>query len=259
MIEQFEVERRQGERLGTTTERLRYLTRRTAQDRAWRCIEWTHLPEAQATELIEAEIRVSADFTEGWEWKVYGTDRPADLLERLRRRGFHVGPRETTMGFDLADVGAMTDSANEIEVRAIATEEDLGAFRRIAETLFKKDFAYTTGHLRQSIGLERPVHRGFLALDKGTPIAIGCLYATDGSEFGYLYCGGTLPDHRGKGAYRSLVRARAIVAEASGYRYLMIDALPTSEPIVRKLGFQEITKTWPCTWPGTTPKPDLQT
>jgi hypothetical protein len=31
-----------------------------------------------------------------------------------------------------------------------------------------------------------------------------------------------------------------------GVRYLMVDALPTSQPILARLGFVEVAQTWPC-------------
>ncbi|MBI5705868.1 MAG: hypothetical protein HZC36_02640 [Armatimonadetes bacterium] len=250
MLRRFELERRKQERSGKGIERLPHLTRRTSLDRSWRCVEWTALPDDRADELIETEIRESESLEEGWEWKVYSTDSPRDLRERLRKHGFQIGTQETAMGFDLGRVESLPSGAPGIEIRAIITEDDLAAFRNIAETLFKKDFAYSTGHLRQGIGKKSAIHRGLLALVEGVPAAIGCLYLSKGSHFGYLYCGGTLPEFRGKGAYRAMVAARALLARGLGMRYLLIDAQPTSEPILRRLGFIEIAKTWPCTWPG---------
>ena len=33
-----------------------------------------------------------------------------------------------------------------------------------------------------------------------------------------------------------------------GARYLSVDALPTSRPILERLGFVRLTDSWPCTW-----------
>jgi len=35
---------------------------------------------------------------------------------------------------------------------------------------------------------------------------------------------------------------------ASGAKYLLVDALPTSRPILERLGFQHLTDTWACEW-----------
>ena len=37
----------------------------------------------------------------------------------------------------------------------------------------------------------------------------------------------------------------------AGAKYFQLDALPTSRPILERLGFQWLTDTWPCEW-----KPD---
>ena len=49
------------------------------------------------------------------------------------------------------------------------------------------------------------------------------------------------------GLYRATVAARALDAINSGARYLIVDALPTSRPILERLGFVCLTYTWPCT------------
>jgi hypothetical protein len=66
--------------------------------------------------------------------------------------------------------------------------------------------------------------------------------------FAGLYGGGTLKTHRRRGFYRALVAARAQDARELGARYLLVDALPTSRPILERMGFQRITDTWPCEW-----------
>ncbi|MFY9860709.1 MAG: hypothetical protein WAK80_09150, partial [Candidatus Cybelea sp.] len=62
-----------------------------------------------------------------------------------------------------------------------------------------------------------------------------------------LYGGGTMEQHRGRGFYRATVAARARDAIDFGARYLIVDALPTSQPILENLGFVRLTDTWPCT------------
>ena len=44
-----------------------------------------------------------------------------------------------------------------------------------------------------------------------------------------------------------MVAARARDAVRLGAEYLIVDALPTSRPILERLGFVHLTDTWPCT------------
>ena len=57
--------------------------------------------------------------------------------------------------------------------------------------------------------------------------------------------GVTLPEFRGRGLYRATVAKRAELARARGYRWLYSDALPTSRPILERVGFVKLTTTRP--------------
>ncbi len=50
--------------------------------------------------------------------------------------------------------------------------------------------------------------------------------------------------------FRAVVAYRARLAAARGFRYLQVDALPTSRPILERLGFVELATTTPFMHPG---------
>jgi hypothetical protein len=66
-----------------------------------------------------------------------------------------------------------------------------------------------------------------------------------GTEFASLWGGGTRKVWRGKGIYRATVSYRARLAAERGFRYLRVDAMPTSRPILSRLGFVQLTTTVP--------------
>ena len=66
-----------------------------------------------------------------------------------------------------------------------------------------------------------------------------------GTRFAGLWGGGTVEGWRGRGIYRALVAHRARAAVARGYRYLQVDAMATSRPILERLGFEPMTTTQP--------------
>ncbi len=66
-----------------------------------------------------------------------------------------------------------------------------------------------------------------------------------GTDFAGLWGGGTVPGWRSKGIFRALVAYRAGLAAARGYRYLQVDAMPTSRPILQRLGFEPVASTTP--------------
>jgi hypothetical protein len=53
--------------------------------------------------------------------------------------------------------------------------------------------------------------------------------------------------------YRATVAKRAELARERGYRWLYSDALPTSRPILERLGFVAITTTTPFMLPSAAP------
>lgn len=56
---------------------------------------------------------------------------------------------------------------------------------------------------------------------------------------------GTLPAWRGRSVFRSLVRYRAALASAQGFRYLQVDASAQSRPILHRRGFVQLAPTTP--------------
>jgi GNAT superfamily N-acetyltransferase len=87
---------------------------------------------------------------------------------------------------------------------------------------------------------ETGVTVAFLAYLDGRPVACGRAAFCD--RGGQLFAGATLPEARGRGAYRALVRARWDEAVRRGTPALVTQAAPMSEPILRRLGFEEVTR-----------------
>ena len=77
------------------------VTRTVGTDGSWSAVVWSRLTEADADEVIAAEIARAAG---SFEWKLYAHDRPADLPERLRAAGLTPEPVETLMVAEIADL-----------------------------------------------------------------------------------------------------------------------------------------------------------
>jgi GNAT superfamily N-acetyltransferase len=78
----------------------------------------------------------------------------------------------------------------------------------------------------------------WLAYLDGRAVAWGTAVA--GPRGLYLAGGATLPEARGRGAYRALVRARWDYAAQLGTPALTVGAQETSRPILERLGFERI-------------------
>lgn len=133
-------------------------------------------------------------------------------------------------------------------VERIQTEQHLTDFRLVAEEVFKKDFAFTTGVLAKAIEVGSTIETGFVAYDGDTPVSIGRLFRRDNSPCGTLYTGATREPWRGKGYYQAVIQARGDFAKKAGIKYLSVDALHTSLPILLHHGFEPLVESWPCIW-----------
>ena len=248
ILARLDHERRTLARDGEVAEMLPSITRLGGADGSWRSVAFSDLTADSADAAIAREVEHHRQLGVPFEWKLYGHDNPPDLAERLRRHGFQIGAREALLVYDLREPPKWLDQTNIDAVVRVETPEQVEAYRRVAEEAFGRDERDTASQLLAALQSGSTQHRGYIALAGGEPASVGRLYTHPRSVFGGLYGGGTRPAFRGRGLYRALVAARARDALAAAARYLQVDALPTSRPILERLGFQWLTDTWPCTW-----------
>src|SRR2546423_4423750 len=160
------------------------------------------------------------------EWKYYPHDGP-ELRERLLAAGLEPEDEETVV---VAETASIEPPPANVELR-VATDE----FVELAERVFGR--SYGSGLPEVSVAV--------VAVVDGTPVSGGRVDFEDGVEFAGLFGGITLPEYRGRGLYRATVAKRAELARERGYRWLYSDALPTSRPILERVGFVPITTTTP--------------
>lgn len=202
------------------------------------------LAAADMTDAIQEQITYFQGEGKSFEWKVFSWD-PPDLRFRLEAAGFEVGEMEKLVVYPL-DQGL--EGFDQVwEVTRVQSFDELQIFKEIAERCFGKDYSQTVKELAQAIRLKARGHDAFIAVIDGTAATVGRLYTHPDSAFAGLHGAGTLPEFRGRGGYRSVIRARAVEAIAAKARYLQVDALPTSLPILLRLGFNVIAETRPCT------------
>jgi hypothetical protein len=251
VLARLDAERRTLRRDGEVIEILPHVTRLRPDDGAYHCVTASALTAQTADPAIAEQIVHYRALNAPFEWKVYSHDQPPDLLARLTRHGFAIGPKEAVLVLDLAPPAPWLNDPPPCEILPVQSPEQVKLFRAAAEEIFHKDYALTAAQLEQSLRTGSTHHRAYVAMINGVPAAIGRLYTHPQSHFGGLYGGGTRPAFRGQGLYRALVAARARDAIQLGARHLIVDALPTSQPILQRLGFRHVADTWPCEWtPG---------
>lgn len=212
----------------------------------WSLILYSNLTEESADLAIASEKRHFEALDEKVEWKLYGHDRPADLPDRLQRAEFHPEPLETLLVFDLHS--KFLDASPSIGVRfeRVSDVEGLADLAAVGEKVFCVDYLFMNDEFLARIPLGTvSFHVAYRGSD---PVSAGRLEMPSNSEFAGLYGGGTVPEHRHQGIYRSLVGARAKEALDRGYRYLTVDAAEASLPILKRLGFFPVTTVRPWVW-----------
>jgi len=164
-------------------------------------------------------------------WEVGTHARPGGLVERLHELGL-VDDEPTSLAIGMVLSEPPAPAPADVEVRRVDTDDEFYEAERIAAIAF---------------GGPPPARRSYepdadnviyLAYADGQPVARAS--AAFGERGATLFGGSTLPEARGRGAYRALVAARWDDAVARGTPVLVTQAGPMSRPILGRLGFREL-------------------
>jgi hypothetical protein len=208
---------------------------------------YSKLDETTADAAIEAQVAYFTALGQLFEWKVYTHDTPADLLERLRVRGFEVEGPDAVMILDLQAVPESLLGPLPMGVKRLERREELGEVKAVLAQVWGGNFDWVD----QRVGSHMEIP-GYLSVYTagvdGQTGCVGWVYFHPHSQFASLWAGSTLPELRRRGLYTAVLAARVQEAKRRGYRYLVIDAGPESKPIVARHGFYLLTEAYDCEW-----------
>ena len=210
----------------------------------WSGIDWADLDETTADDVIAAQVRYFAELGKEFEWKYYTHDPLADLPARLVRAGFEPGPEEALMIADIADVPLDHEPPEGVRLVRVTDAEGIRLLVQVHDEVFGGDHSA----IGRAMLLQPETACPVLAMAGDEPVSGSRIDFHEGTEFASLWGGGTLKAWRGKGIYRAMVSYRARLAVERGARYLRVDALPTSRPILERLGFVQLSTTVPYTF-----------
>ncbi|MEV7285119.1 GNAT family N-acetyltransferase [Streptomyces sp. NPDC093252] len=228
-----------------TIERVGRVVRQIAPAHGWNGVLWSDLDESTADAAIARQITDFTALGREFEWKVYGHDHPFDLGQRLVAAGFTPEPEETLMIVEVADLDLDAEAPAGIRIVPVTDASGVDLAARVHEQAFGTDGARLRARMLAQLKADPDAVVAVLALAGDEPVSAARLELLPGTRFAGLFGGGTVESWRGKGIYRALVAHRARVAVANGYRYLQVDALARSRPILERLGFQPLTTTTP--------------
>jgi GNAT superfamily N-acetyltransferase len=212
------------------------------------------LEEAELDALIARQVERFRERGERFEWKLHGHDRPAFLPERLLAAGFRPEERETVVIAVIDELDLEVEPPDGVVIREVHERRDLDRIAALGTVVWGDDGFNQADNLERERASDPDALRIFVAEAGDTVVSGGWLRLPPGTEFGTFWGGSTLPAWRGRGVYRALVAHRARVARERGRRYVEVDALDTSRPILERLGFRAVTTTTPYVWqPSSTP------
>lgn len=183
----------------------------------------------EAREEIHSHLRAKGRFACTWEVGTHAT--PPDLVDRLLALGL-VDDEPTALAVGMVLTEHPAQAPPGVEVRRAETDEEHLAAARIAAIAFGSPMPTEPPTERD------PNNPVYLAYVDGEPVARAS--ASFGEHAVSLFGGSTLPEARGRGAYRALVAARWEDAVARDTPVLITQASPMSRPILARLGFREV-------------------
>jgi GNAT superfamily N-acetyltransferase len=191
------------------------------------------ISDEAADAVIEAVIAEYRAVGVKWRWTVGPGSKPADLAERLVRRGLAL--------HQVAALARETDGLAPVP-GVVVERVDAGSLPEFT-SIVARGWSADPAQLAPAheIAVRSPVsrHRLYLARIDGVPVGTGAAVWFDRSI--YLQGGVVLPSHQRRGAYRALVAARLADAAAAGITLATSHARPeTSAPILEGLGFRVI-------------------
>jgi Fe2+ transport system protein FeoA len=184
---------------------------------------------AEVRAEIHAHVRERGRTACTWEVGTHAT--PADLVQRLYELGL-VDDEPTALAIGMVLDREPPAAPADLEVRRVESDDDLHAAARIAAV------AFGGAPPRRRRYVPDPNNVVYLAFVDGEPVARAS--ASFGELGATLFGGATLPEARGRGAYRALVAARWHDAVTRGTPCLVTQAGPMSRPILVALGFREM-------------------
>lgn len=167
-------------------------------------------------------------------WEIGTNATPGDLVDRLLALGLvddEPDPYVLGMVLDAPPAQAPLD----VEVRRASTAQEHFAAEKIAAVAFNEPEPPEPVEPRPE---EHPSKMVYVAYVDGEPVARAS--ASFGEHAVSLFGGATLPEARGRGAYRALVAARWEDAVTRGTPVLVTQAGRMSQPILAQLGFRPV-------------------
>ncbi len=252
LFDSFRLQERRGLQIGMTSGYENGVWRYDLIGQNFRLVLDHSLPLELIQEAIHSQKELAKDANLTLEWKWFSSDAHAEQVRVwLTEAGFVADEAEAFMAMDIAAIDWPAPNGKAaVKVKRCTNEHQLETAFAIQEQVWQTSMA---DRLKGELEIFRnnPNRMSYYLVEiNGEDVCSGWASYTPGSDFVGLWGGSCLPEYRSRGCYRALVWARVQEAIERGRKYLTIDALPTSRPIVERLGFELLSLTVPYEFDG---------
>lgn len=208
-------------------------------------IVFADLADGEVGEIVRGERELARSGGYTLEWKVYGHDRQRGLAAGLEAAGFEPDEEEQVLVLPVAEASSALFDTSGYDVRQVTDAAELDDYAEISRQIGRHNPDEERRQLARLLEEQPDVMSVHIAYAQGEPVSCGRVHFQAGSPFAELAGARTKTTHRRQGFFTAVVGSRLRQAGERGCALLVTDALPTSEPILRKRGFEVVTFTRP--------------
>jgi GNAT superfamily N-acetyltransferase len=211
-------------------------------------IVFSYISPSQLVDAVRDEQARARSRGYALEWKVYGHDPLPRLAETLAAAGFEAGEVETVLALEVDDVTWRHFEGPAYETRTVHDEAGLAEVATISRQIGRRHVEAESNELGLMLRERADALSIYVAYVAGEPVSCGRIQYGRTPGVAELTGGRTVTTHRRQGLFTAVVAERLREAATRGCRYVFVDALPTSEQILTRLGFTALTRTQPFTY-----------
>ena len=205
------------------------------------------IPSGKIDSFIEAEKALAKQNRYSLEWKVYEHDTHEYLNERLLSARFKAQEEECVLVFPLDKLKSSEfekiSLTNETKIQRVHDENGLEKVVEISLEIGRRGVNEEKIKLAEILKTAPNDLSVYLLSVNGEAISCGRIHFPANSIYAEFAGGRTKTTYRRNGLFSALVAYRLNEAANRGRSAVIVDALPTSEPIFRRIGFQLLTRT----------------
>lgn len=248
LFESYRLQERHGPQIGMTGGYENGVWRYDLVGQDFRIVLDQNWPLAKIQHLMRSQQQLAQDSSITLEWKWFSEDSHASQIQEwLLEAGFIADEAEASMAVDIATIDWPEPN---LKVTRCTRESQLETVFEIQQRVWQTSMSQRLEGALE-IFRNQPERLSYYLVEiDGKAVCSGWASYTPNSDFVGLWGGSCLPQFRSLGCYRALVGARAQEAMARDRKYLSIDALPSSRPIVERLGFELLSVTVPYVFDG---------